>query len=167
MAALAAAFRSGGLWGKIKTNWLIDSCTLKVKKFVEKLVDKSPEDLLSVLQKIEMLFPKLENDITLRSLLEKAPRLPAKPDPAAVAQLFVEFEEILARLSPEAMSDQENFLLLLKKLHPSTFQELRADRHYKHRTQDFLQLKQALIEKVNEDWLERQLFSQKRQFLQP
>ena len=90
---------------KLKTDWLIEACTPKVRKLVEKLVDDSPGDLLQVLRQLETLFPKLENDITLRSFLEKVPSLPAKPDPAAVAQLFVEMEEILSRMSSDSMSD--------------------------------------------------------------
>ena len=65
------------------------------------------------------------------------------------------------------MSEQEKFLLLVKKLHPKYFQELRSDRYFKHRTQDFDSLKKAIIEKSQEDWVERNLINQKKQLLQP
>ena len=130
---------------KFKLDWLIEACSPKVRKLVEKLVDESPDELLDVLQKMETLFPKLENDITLRSNLEKIPQLPQSPEPSSVAQLFVEFEEILARLTPNALSEQEKFLMLVKKLHPKSFAELRADRYYKQRTQEVSHLKAAII----------------------
>ncbi len=84
-----------------------------------------------------------------------------------MAQLFVEFEDIFARLSSGAMSDQDKFLFLVKKLHPKTFGELRQDRFYKHRTEDYQSLKEALLEKSKEDWLEKHLFNQKKQIFQP
>ena len=119
-----------------------------------------------MLQHLADLFPKLENDISLRASLEKLPSLNANPDPSAVAQLYLEFEEILSRMTAGSMSDQEKFLMLVKKLHPKTFTELRSDRYYKHRTEDFGSLKEALLEKCKEDWLERHLFAQKKQVLQ-
>ena len=58
---------------KTKLDWLIESCTPKVKKLVERLVEEIPDDLVKVLQKMETLFPKLENDMTLRISLERIP----------------------------------------------------------------------------------------------
>jgi hypothetical protein len=133
-----------------------------VRKPAEKVVEAQNE----IITVLEDLFPKLENDISLRSLVEKLPQLTANPDPAAVAQLFVEVEEIFTRMSPGSLSDQEKFILLIKKLHPKTFGELRGDRYYKHRTETYQSLKEALLEKAKEDWLERQLFAQKKQVLQ-
>ena len=57
-----------------------------------------------------------------------------------------------------AMSDQEKYILLSKKLHPKTFAEMRADRHFKRRNETFEDLKTALLEKAEEDWLEKNLF---------
>ena len=118
---------------------------------MEKLVEETPENLIEVLHKMESLFPRVENDFTLRNLLDKIAVLSASPEPAAVAQWLVEFEEIVSRLSKGAMSEQDDFLLLVKKLHPKSFQDLRADRYYKHRTQDFASLKNAIMEKAQED----------------
>ena len=70
-----------------------------------------------------------------------------------MAERLVDFEEILSHLSPAAMSDQEKFLVLLKKLHPKSLSDLRSDRFYKHRTEDFQSMKSVLIDKANEDWL--------------
>lgn len=150
-----------------KLDWLLESCTPKVKKLVEKVVEEKQSDLFAVLSQLETLFPKLENDLTLRASLEKISQLPVSPDPAAVAQLFLELEEVFARLSSRAMSDQEKFLVLMKKVHPKTFSDLRQDRYYKHRTEDYPSLKTALIEKSKEDWLEKHLLAQKKQSLQP
>jgi hypothetical protein len=97
---------------------------------------------------MESLFPKLKNDISLRANLEKLSQLPQSPEPALVAQLFVEMEELFSRMSAGSMSDQEKFIMLIKKLHPKTFSELRSDRYYKHRSEDYKSLKTALLEKV-------------------
>jgi len=149
---------------QMQLDWFVQACTPKVKKLVEKVVEEQGT-LVGVLQKLEDLFPKLENDISLRSLVDKMPQLPANPDPATVAQLFVEIEEVFARMSPRCMSDQEKYIVLIKKLHPKTFGELRSDRYYKHRTENFEALKDALLEKSKEGWMERQLFVQKKQVL--
>ena len=53
------------------------------------------------------------------------------------------------------------------KVTPYNFSELRSDRYYKHRTNDYNSLKNAIIEKAQEDWLEKQLFNQKKHILQP
>ena len=97
----------------VKLDWLIQACAPKVKKLVEKVVEEKVS-LIDVLNQLEALFPKLENDISLRSAVEKLPSLPASPDPSVVAQLFVELEEIFSRMQPGSMSDQEKFLVLIK-----------------------------------------------------
>ena len=109
----------------------------------------------------------MENDLTLRAKLDKIPQLSATPEPSDIAKLILEVEETMAKLSTEAMSPQEKLLLLVRKLHPKTFGELRADCHYKHRVTDYESLKEALLEKSLEDWLEKHLFMQKKQLLQP
>ena len=120
---------------KVQLDWLLQACTPKVKRLVEKVVEEKV-CMGDVLRTLEDLYPKLENDISLRSSIEKVPSLPANPDPAIVAQLFLELEELFARMSKGSMGDQEKFLMLVKKFHPKTFSELRGDRHYKHRTED-------------------------------
>ncbi len=104
-----------------KLDWLVEACTPKVQKLVEKVVEDSNNNLHHVLLKLEELFPRLENDITIRGNLEKIPQLPANPEPSQVAQLFIDFEENLSRLSKDAMSEQEKLIFLVKKLHPKTF----------------------------------------------
>ena len=150
---------------KVQLDWLVQACTPKVRKLVEKVVDEKAS-MFDVLCHLESLFPKLENDISLRLLLDKIPALGAQPDPPIVAQLFLEIEEIFSRMSAGSMSEQEKFLALIKKLHPKTFAELRGDRYYKHRCEDYISLKDAILEKSKEDWLERHLFAQKKQVLQ-
>ena len=59
------------------------------------------------------------------------------------------------KMSTGAMSDQEKFILLTRKLHPKTFAEMRADRFFKRRTETFEDMKEALMEKAEEDWQEK------------
>ena len=148
-----------------KLDWLIQACTPKVKRIVEKIAEDK-KNLILVLETLELLFPKLENDITLRQQLEKLPMLVASPEPSQVAQLFIDFEEICSKMSTDALGRQEKFILLTKKVHPKMFSEMRLDRYYKRRTETFEDLKEALIEKSKEDWLERHLYQQKKQSLQ-
>lgn len=149
----------------VKLDWLVQACAPKVKKIVEKLVEEK-SSFVSILESMEQLFPKLENDLSLRSSLEKIPMLEMNLEPAKVQQLFIEIEDLFAKMSPNAMSDQERFILLTKKIHPKTFQEMRNDRHFKCRTENFKELKEALLEKSKEDWLERQLFPQRKMAIQ-
>ena len=90
---------------RLKMDWLVEACTPKVRKLVEKVVEENPTDLVLVLERLELLFPKLENDLTLRIALDKIPQIGASPEPAMVAQLFVELEDILARMSFGAISE--------------------------------------------------------------
>ena len=115
-----------------------------------------------VFRQLEVLFPKMENDLSLRTQIEKLSPLSPNPEPACVAQLFLEMDAIFAKMSNNSISDQDKFLALTKKLHPKFFQELRADRFYKHRTNDYKSLKEIILEKSQEDWNERQLFAQKK-----
>jgi hypothetical protein len=151
---------------KLKLDWLIESITPKVKRLIEKLVEESDSRLEKVLRQMEALFPKIENDLTIRSAIEKIPQLPQNPDPAQVANLLLELESLFGKLSENAMSDQEKFLTLLKKLHPRTYGEIRADRFYKRRSETFSDLKATLVEKVGEDWVEKNLLKREN-FLRP
>ena len=150
-----------------KCDWLIEACTPKVRRLVETVVDQHNSDLIPVLRQLSSLYPKLENDLTLRAKLDRITPLPPNPDPELVAQLALEIEEVFVRLSPSAMSDQDKLLILVKKIHAKTWSELRSDRYYKQRTSTFLDLKEALLEKSQEDWLERNLTQQKKQTLNP
>ena len=147
---------------QVKMDWLLESCSVKVKPIVKKLVGEQ-KSFGEVLRSMSKLFPKLENDLSLRQKLDKVPGLPHRPEPAAVAQLFVDVEEILGKMSAGAMSDQEKFITLSRKIHPKTYSEMREDRLYKGRTETFADLKSASFEKAEEDWLERNIMQLKRE----
>ena len=125
--------------------------------------DKEKPELGEVLFRMSKLFPKLENDLSLRQKLDKVLPLPHLPEPSQVAQLYVDIEELLGKMTIGSMSDQEKYILLSRKLHPKTFSEMRADRHFKRRTETFEELKAALLEKSEEDWLEKNLLQLKRE----
>jgi hypothetical protein len=137
-------------------DWLIQCSTSKVKKIVEKVVEENKSLELALLSLAE-LFPRLENDLTLRESLERLPPLPYGPEPSQVKKLLVEFAEVTSRMTRGALGDQERYLMFSRKLHPKTFSELRADRHYRRRTETFDDLKLAVLEKSQEDWLEKAL----------
>ena len=134
----------------------------KVRPIVKKIA-KEKSILTEVLEEMSKLFPKMENDLTLRTKLGKVVQLPYSPDPSAVAQLFIDIEEVFGKMSADSMSDQEKFLILLKKIHPRTFQEMRQDRFYKRRSETYAELKQSLYEKAEEDWQEKHLVQLKKE----
>eukprot|EP00667_Euglena_gracilis_P018002 EG_transcript_19051 len=103
------------------------------------------DDFEKVLLEIAKLFPTLENDMTLRSAIDKLPALYQNPEPQDIKKLFIELDNLMARLSPQAMSEQEKFLVLLRKLHPRMYADIRADRFYKHRSETFTDLRKAII----------------------
>ena len=148
----------------VKTDLLIENCGPKVRPLIKKLVLEI-EDFQQVIVHMGKLFPKMENDLTLRQKLDRIPPLPSMPEPQHVAQLCIEMDEIFGKLSEGAMSDQDKFLALTKKLHPKTFAEMRSDRHYKRRMETYMDLKQAILEKAEEDHVERHLFQLKKENL--
>ena len=81
-------------------DWLIQCSTSKVKKIVEKFVEGSKsQSLESVLLSLAELFPRLENDLTLRESLERLPPLPYGPEPSQVKKLLVDFVEVTSRMT--------------------------------------------------------------------
>ena len=142
-------------------DWFVTCCSPKVKKIAEKIAGECTS-LKQVLLKLESIFPKLENDLSLRAQIEKLTPLSASPDPANVAQLILDIASVFTKMTENSISDQDKFLAITKKLHPKFFQELRADRFYKHRTNDYKSLKEVILEKSQEDWNERQLFAQQK-----
>ena len=69
----------------------------------------------------------------------------------------------MGRMSKTAMSDQKKFILLTRKIRPKTYAEMRADRFFKRRTETFIDLKNALMEKSEEDWQEKHLVQLKKE----
>ena len=106
----------------IKIDWLIEFSSPKVRPIVKKLA-RDYDTLKEVLEGMSKLFPKMENDLTLRAKLDKIPPLQFSPEPAQVAKLFLDLEEIFGKMSRDALSDEEKFLILLKKIHQRTFQD--------------------------------------------
>ena len=56
-----------------------------------------------------------------------------------------------------AISSQDLLLLLIKQIDARTFKELMSDRFYRNQTEDFLELKKALLNKSAEDWCDKHL----------
>ena len=112
----------------------------------------------------------LENDLTIRAQLEKVPQMGANPDPADVGKLFLDLDELFSKLNDKSMSDQDKFVTLLGKLHPKFYGEIRSDKNWKRRAEDYAGLRSVVMEKAQEDWLERMLLQSKsgaKQSLKP
>ena len=145
----------------VKRDWLINSMSAKVKRTLERINDEvsSFDELFDRLQR---LFPKIENDVTIRNLMQKVPVLPKEPHQNELEQIIIELDELFSRLSNESMSDQDKLLILVSKVHTQMWKEIRQDKIYKLRCDTFDHFKEVLREKVSEDYLERYLYTQKR-----
>jgi hypothetical protein len=75
------------------------------------------------IQKMESLFPSIENDISLRDALKKIPMLSREPTPQEVEHLLIEFSEIMSRMSTGAMGSQEALLMLVQKIPAQTWKD--------------------------------------------
>ena len=140
-----------------KTDWLVQASDPKIYKIVTATVKENQGDLEATLTKLGEIFPTLENDLTVRRKIEALTSLSYAPDPAQLATFLLEFETLLGKLSENSMTDQDKLLHLINKLHPKTFQELRASPVWRPHTDTYSGIKQALTEKVKEDWVDKRL----------
>ena len=113
--------------------------------------------------RMEKLFPKLENDISIRDQIRKLPSLPKEPTPHEVEVLLMDLNFLLSKMSPDAMSPQEKTLTLVGKIHPTAFKDLRADRKNHPKCEDFHLLAQLLREKAVDDTLEKHIYQQQKE----
>ena len=98
-------------------DWLVQCTVPKFRKVVERVVEEH-KDWEPLLLALAELFPRLENDLTLRVSFEKLPSSPFSPEPAQVKRLLVEFEEVCSRTTLGALGAQEKYLLFSRKVHP-------------------------------------------------
>jgi len=141
---------------QLKLDWLVQSAEPNVYPLVLNTV-KECKDLETTMAKLGTIFPTLENDVTLRKRIEALPTMSYAMEPHQVTTFFLEFETLTGKLSPEAWTDQDRLLSLISKLHTKTFQELRANPSYRPLTDNYADLKGALLKKVQEDWADRKL----------
>ena len=132
---------------------------------MENLCDKF--SFVEVLGKMQSIWPKLESDLTVRTQLEKLAPLHYLPDASAVVLLFQKMEDLFSRVSDGAMSEQDKLILLISKIHDKTFKEMRSERVFRSKTEDYEELKVALQEKATEEWADKniQLSKGSRQLL--
>ena len=88
---------------RVKLDWVLMATVPKFRKLLEKICEEDPswEQFWS---KMELLFPKVENDISIRDQIRKLPALPKEPSPHEVEVLLMELNGFLSKMSPEAMS---------------------------------------------------------------
>ena len=146
---------------QIKIDWFIQGCHLKIKKLVQKVADEH-KTFASFLDKLETLFPKIENDISIREKLKKVQSLAREPLPTEVETLILDLETLFSKLTPNALGEQEKLLLLMEKLHPSMVSELRKRKEDRANFDSYETLVAFLRERTLEDHLERFLQNQRR-----
>ena len=146
---------------QVKTDWLIQACDPQVYKIVVNTVKESQGDLEASLTKLGEIFPTLENDLTLRKKIEALPPLPYGPEPPQVVTFLLEFENLAHKLTANAWTDQDKLLALISKIHPKTFQEIRANPILRPKTDTYADMKHTLQEKVKEDWVDKKMTNPK------
>ena len=144
---------------QVKLDWLYQACTGKVKRILDGILEKETH-FESVLERLAELFPKVENTISVRQLLQKVPPLPYKMFPADVEQMFLELETLFTKIPAESMSQDEKLLLLVSKINAAQWKEIRAERSWRKRCETYEDLKTLLREKARDDYLERFLLDQ-------
>ena len=70
-------------------------------------------------------------------------------------------EDLFAKVSEGAISDQEKLIFLINKMNEKTFKEMRNERVFRSRTEDYEELKVALQEKSTEEWADKHMSSTK------
>ena len=60
-------------------------------------------------------------------------------------------------MSTNAWTDQDKLLALISKIHPKTFQEIRANPILRPKTDTYADMKHTLQEKVKEDWVDKKM----------
>ena len=83
---------------------------------------------------------------------------PTIPQPVLVKPAIL-LPSLLSRLSPSVMSDEDKLLILIRKIIPKTFAELRQNQIYRSRSDSYLGFREVLTEKVREDWVDCGMFS--------
>ena len=58
------------------------------------------------------------------------------------------------------MSDEDKLLILIEKVHPKTYFEIRQNPIFRNRSETYIGFREVLTEKVKEDWVDTGLFSQ-------
>ena len=142
-----------------KRDWLTQACHPKIRKMVDSLADRT-QTFDDLLDSISQLFPKVENSISIRQQLGKVPGLQRDASPAEVETLLLELDNLFSKLPSDSFSEEERLLLLVSKLNPETWREIRAERTWRNRCDSYESLKELLREKSKDDNLERYLFSQ-------
>ena len=70
-------------------------------------------------------------------------------------------EDLFAKVSDGAISDQEKIIFLISKVNEKTFKEMRNERVFWSQTEDYEELKVALQQKSTEEWADKHMSSTK------
>jgi hypothetical protein len=147
----------------IKRDWAISAASDKHRGLWEKVNDQASsfEDLMATLQKLN---PSVQNDFSLKVKLQQLPSLSSGFTPSNVEELILEFHFLSSRMSPGSLGVQEKTLLLISKIPPVVFKEMRSDRFLRPLTESFDSLCQLLRAKAQDEVLEKHVYEQQRSF---
>jgi hypothetical protein len=142
-----------------KLDWAVAAAAPKVQRIVERLAAEA-KSYNAFAQRLTEIFPKVENDISIRAQLQKLPALGRDPAPGELEALLVEMSDLMSKMSPDALGEQEKLLLLVSKIHPAQWRDMRAERRDRERCNSFDELLAYWRERVTDDALERYLYAQ-------
>jgi hypothetical protein len=151
---------------RLKMDWFVMSTEAKFSKLVGKTAEDSP-DFASFLERMQELFPKLENDIALRQQIKSLPELAEFPTPTELEVLLINLDSLLAKMSKGSTSEQEQILFLVGKMKPQMVKRLRQIREDKPRWDSYDGLKKLLRERVQEQMLEDYIAQQQKEQQNP
>ena len=139
----------------LKCEWLIQTTEAKLRKTVQEIASQSQQHFSTTLERLCDIFPDLENDLTIRQKVEKLASLSSQPMPSEILQLLFQMEEQFGKLTENAMSDQEKFLVLSKKIHHVHFSKLREDRHFRDQMDTYDSLKKVFLDQASEHMVKK------------
>ena len=88
---------------RVKLDWVLVAAAPNFRKLLEKVVEEEPT-WEGFWDRMEKLFPKVENDLSIREKLRQVPQLPKEASPHEVEVLLLELNDLFSKLSPGAMS---------------------------------------------------------------
>ena len=92
--------------------------------------------------------------------IKSLPQLPYRPKPHQFTAYLIDYDNLLTRLKRAPMSDEDKLLILIEKVHPKTYFEIRQNPIFRNRSETYIGFREVLTEKVKEDWVETGFFSQ-------
>jgi hypothetical protein len=132
-----------------KRMWFLAAMGEEVLSLAEAL-DHRTSSFEDLVRGLESIFPTYANDFTIRSQVQSLPGLSSEPRMEEVERLLVGLEQLWARMSVGAFSDQEKVLTLSQKMNANLWKMYREHPTWKNYIDTYETFKCGLRGLVNE-----------------